>query len=319
MSKKLDQHELVSLIKSASLELGRVPTRDDFLKHTGVFRSSIDEAFGSYSVLVQAAGLKSNRAPKIDNSIFEVDIERHLDLHHEQKSTETISAKKSYPTIAIMGDLHEPFSDPRVKAEFIEFVRIHKPEYVVQVGDAFDAYAHSKFPRSHNIYTPKQEEDLARKNLEEFWANVKSASPLSKCVMLCGNHCLRPIKRVLEAVPSIEHWAEKYFQELMTFQGVHTQIDPREEYVIGDIAFLHGYRSRLGEHRDHMLMNAVVGHTHLGGVSFRQIHGKVLWELNAGFAGNVESKALSYTSQKMSKSTLGFGYINEYGPMFIHV
>lgn len=318
MSDSIEKHDLISKVKDLAIEIGRTPKRDEFDKFYRNAHFLVKHHFGSYTVFIQAAGLDPvSKKKKIDNSVFEFKVEQQIQEHWENKK-EIISPHKPYPTIAVLGDLHEPFSHQNVKADFVSFVEKEKPEYVMQVGDSFDAYAHSKFPRSHNIYTPKKEEELARKHIEELWSLIKKASPKSKCVMLIGNHCLRALKRVLESAPTIEHWAEKYFQELMTFEGVHTQIDPREEYIIGDIAFLHGYRSKLGDHRDYMLMNAVVGHTHLGGVSYRQIKEQTLWELNAGFAGDPTSKALSYTNQKMSKSTLGFAYIDKFGPRFIH-
>lgn len=68
-----------------------------------------------------------------------------------------------------------------------------------------------------------------------------------------------------------------------------------------------------------MLMNTVRGHDHVGGVSFRQIHGKTIWELDAGLAGDYDSKAMSYMPQKMTKQTQGFANIDVYGPRFIPI
>jgi hypothetical protein len=105
--------------------------------------------------------------------------------------------------------------------------------------------------------------------------------------------------------------------QIKTFNIYFNKLSVGGKYFIEDIAFHHGYRSQLGSHRDYMHMNFVGGHTHRGGVVFRNIKNETLWELNCGLAGDPTSKGLSYTSQKMNDWTLGFGAIDEYGPRFI--
>lgn len=314
----MDAHELSCRLKALALELGRTPQRDEFVKGIPNGRTHIDRAFGSYAIMLEACGLESpkrQRAEKITNAVFEVDINQHLERLSQKQDT---SANKApWPRIAVAGDLHEPFSNEKVKQDFVTFVSQFKPDYIVQVGDSVDALAHAKFPKSMNIYSPKDEERIARKNLEEFWKYSQAAAPGAKCVGLLGNHNIRPLKRVLESVPSLEHWAEQYLKDLHTFDGVHTVLDPREEYFIGDIAFIHGYRSQHGSHRDFMLQNVVLGHLHRGSVSYRQIQGRTLWELNAGYMGDATSKALGYSSQRMTDWTLGWGAIDSWGPRFI--
>lgn len=319
MSQKIDQHQIIQMLQNMVIELGYTPIMKEFAKTFKNGQDKIYDHFGSYSTLCHAAGVDTPvmSKKKINNDVFKVDIEKHLTAYQEKPQYEPITPRKKYPKIAIMGDMHEPFGHEKLKADFVSFVRVHQPDYVIQVGDSMDAYAHAKFPKSHNIFTPKEEERIARKNLEQFWSEVRKAAPNAKCIGLLGNHCIRALKRVLESVPSIEHWAEAYLKELMTFDGVETIFDSTQEYIIDDIAFLHGYRSQIGEHRDYMLMNAVCGHIHLGGVSYRHIKGQTLWELNAGLAGDPMAKGLSYRPQKMFKWTLGWGYIDEWGPRFI--
>lgn len=277
---------------------------------------------GGYAVVLKAAGLESvgpSKKPKITNQIFEIDLNSHLAKHLPR----TPKNAMPWPKIAVMGDMHEPFGHTGVKTAFIEFCAEHQPEYIVQVGDPVDFFAHSKFPASRNILKPKEEEDLAKRNLTEFWAALNEKCPTAKKIMLLGNHSIRPLKRVLETVPSIEHWAEKYLQEFLTFPNVQTIMDTREEFTIGDIAFIHGHLSQLGQHRDLLLTNVVCGHTHRGGVVFRSLmhrgatQGEIVFELNAGLAADLEAKAMSYTSTKSTGWTLGWGYIDSYGPRFI--
>ena len=65
------------------------------------------------------------------------------------------------------------------------------------------------------------------------------------------------------------------------------------------------------------LSNIVVGHSHIGGVTYRNIGNKIVWELNSGYCGDPDSKALSYRLMKLTKWTHGFGFVDEFGPRFI--
>ncbi len=104
---------------------------------------------------------------------------------------------------------------------------------------------------------------------------------------------------------------------LWEFDGVTTMGSERDELIIDGILYMHGFRKH-GDHVKYNLMSTVCGHSHTGGVVFHPIKGKTLFELNAGYLGDPKSAALSYTRQsKISKWTLGLGYIDDYGPRFV--
>lgn len=316
MTEDQEIHLLVSEVKNLSDELGKTPTYFQATKHIKNYRRRIDSIDKKHLDVVSLAGLApSTRTRKLTNEIFVKDINRHLEDYSPIQS----EPRKPWPKIAILGDMHEPFSSDKVKSEFVSFCKSFQPEYIIQMGDSMDMFSHSKYPKSHNVFTPIDEETRAKKNLEEFWRECQKAAPSAKCVGLMGNHNLRPLKMVLQNAPSIEHWAEKYLKDLFTFDNVHMVLDNREEYIISDIAFIHGHLGQLGAHRDYMLMNTVRGHDHVGGCVFRKIHGKILFELDAGFAGDINSKGFTYTNQKMTKTTEGYASICELGPRFIPV
>ena len=313
MANENDQHELLQALKNLASELGRTPTRDEF---NGVHRGNkfkTTKLFGGYVPLCAAAGLDNNVGKKISNKIFERDLERHLE---EYNPTE-YKPFGPFPTMAIISDIHWPFENAAVIQKFIQYVSTERPEWVIIDGDAWDFYSHSKYPKSHNVFTPRQEEDMARKKNEGFWAAIHKASPKSKCVQLLGNHDARPLKRVLEQYPEAEDWIKDRMSRMFTFEDVRTIMDPREELIVGEVLIFHGYLSKLGAHRDFTMMNSIVGHTHKGGVVYRQVHGKVLFELNCGIAGDPQARGLTYTPQRITAWTPGFGAITKYGPMFI--
>lgn len=313
-------------MKALAVDLGRTPTRAQAEGAVAGFRYKLERLFnGSHALLLKAAGLETYNERRSSkprgNEIFEADLGERLERFKPRESSQTLGFS---PTLVI-GDTHFPFASERVLEAIYAFTEKHQPKRIVQVGDLFDQYAHSRFPRSHNLYTPKEEEKLAREGAEKMWARLQALAPGAECYQLMGNHDLRAMKLTLANMPSLEHAVKKYLEELMAFPGVTTITDERQELVLDGVAYIHGYASGFGKHRDHMGMNAVVGHTHLGAVTYRRRFGtssggsETLWELNAGLVGDPEAKAFSYTPQRIVNWTQGFGFIWPWGPQFIPV
>lgn len=310
-------HELVSQLRNLALELQRTPTKQEFCQNVAGGHYKVVK-LGGYNVLVKAAGLEPNteHSKRVDNTIFIKNLEDHLNAYIPKNDLPT--CYEAPPRIAVISDIHWPFASKKVLEQFYKFIEKHQPEYVIINGDAWDMFSHSKYPRSHNVFTPEMEHQLAREANEVFWETVQKLVPNAKCYQLLGNHDIRPIKRILEVYPVAEDWISTMLQKLFNFEGVQTIHDPRQELMLpSNIAVHHGYRSKLGDHRDYMLQNAIVGHTHTGGATFRRLRGEVLWELNSGVAGDPELKGLSYTPQKITHWTPGFGWVDEYGPRFV--
>jgi predicted phosphodiesterase len=316
----MDQHDLVVAIKNLAVEIGRTPTKQEFCNRVPGGTYKIPKLFGSYNVLVAAAGLDTyseRRSTKpLGNDLFQADVADRVQAFKPQPSDQP----KDLISTLVIGDCHFPFASQRVLDAIFEFALKSQPQRIVQIGDLYDLYSFSKFPKSANVYIPKEEQSLGRKHAEGMWAELRKVAPQAECVQIKGNHDLRPMKQTLAHLPALEHVVARYLDELMTFPGVQLISDERQEHVGADgVAFIHGYKSGLGPHRDFMLSNVACGHSHLGGVTYRRIRGQTLWELNAGFVGDPEAKAFNYTPQKTVNWTPGFGYIHPFGPQFIPV
>jgi hypothetical protein len=323
MDQKNEQHELIQVIKELAVELGRTPTKVEFKRHHrgGTYR--MEKLFGTYTTFVQAAGLdtyddrRCGPAPgsqKLDNSIWTRDLEKELQEYRPRP----MESREPYRRTVFIPDTHHPFACQRTLEFIYRFIERFQPEEVIQVGDLYDRYAHSRFPRSQNVYTPEQEDELARKGAESMWREVQKSAPKAKCTQLLGNHDLRPLKQVLATYPQMERWAEKMLLESMTFEGVETIADHREEYRLpGGVDVIHGHFGRLGQHRDYSLTNVVHGHDHKLGVAYRTVRGMDLWEMSTGFAGDIESKVFSYTPTKSHNCQKGLGALDEDGPRTI--
>lgn len=308
---------MVQDLKRVASELGKTPTRREYEVHGKFSRSILEKVFGGFTKALQAAGLQRNTPAKIEEILCKDLGEQLREYGCISKVDNRIPKMVNLKKTIVAGDLHFPFCNQGTLKAFYEFLKEHRPERCVQVGDLYDMFSHSKFPASRNLYTPAQEMKISHDMAKEFWSTVRTLCPGIECFQLLGNHDIRPIKRILELYPA----GELFFslEPFYTFEGVKTIFDPREELILDDIVFHHGYRSNLGGHRDFNLSNTVVGHTHTGGVAFRQVRGETLWELNAGYMGDPDSKGLAYTPQRMTNWTQGFGWIDPWGPRFILV
>jgi len=311
----MDLHQLAQLATQLNNDLGRPPGKMEMI-NAGATWYSINK-HGGMSGVLSAAGIemeKQGRKKQPAPSIFQRDIQNHLETY----SPRELPPQVPLPKILCIPDTHFPFVNTQALERLISFSEKMQPDYIIQVGDLFDCYAASKFPRSLNVYTPKEEERLARDGADDMWAKLIAGSPKATCYQLLGNHDVRMVKRTLEALPQAEHWIEKYMLELFSFDGVKTIMDTREELEIAGILFTHGFLGK-GAHKDYYIKNVVHGHDHKLYVDTRRIHGQNVFEMSCGFLGDVESKALSYTSSKSANYQIGFGYIDEYGPRVIYL
>lgn len=202
-------------------------------------------------------------------------------------------------------------------AKVISIARKEKPNAIIQLGDLYDLYAHAKFPRSHNVMTPRQEVDKARELAEKFWADLKKAVPRASCYQLTGNHDVRPYKRILERYPEIERMAP--FKEFFDFDGVSTTHDHRSGVEIDGVLYIHGYLSGLGKHAQYFQKSVVCGHTHKAGVVFFKQKKKLIFECNAGMLADDSAIPLSYTPTKFNHWTTTCALIDRQGPKLIRL
>lgn len=215
--------------------------------------------------------------------------------------------------LLVLGDLHFPFHSRRALGRVYRLLDKLKPSHVVQVGDLYDQFAFSRFPKLLRV-SPDRELADARACAEVMWNNFRGLA----CYQLMGNHDDRALKRALAVVPEFASLVGGSLREFYSFPGVKTVNTSNEELVLGGIYLHHGHRAKLGDHARFNQEKTVVGHTHVGGVVFFPRRNKILWELNAGFLADVRSYAFNYRAQKLCHtSTLGVGWVDDLGPRFI--
>lgn len=217
-----------------------------------------------------------------------------------------------------IGDVHAPFIHKPTFGKVLRYLENlkKKPNYIIQIGDLYDFYSASRFPKNPNIITPDQEVLEGRECAEEMWRALKNRAPKAECYQLFGNHSLRPNKRLMETAPELFSFYTP--KPLWDFKGVNTINDIREELILEGIAFQHGHRSQPGSHAAYNGISTVVGHSHRGSVTYLpQLSKNLIWELNCGYVADPMHPALKYSPQKFNKWIHGLGEIDRFGPRFI--
>ncbi len=188
---------------------------------------------------------------------------------------------------------------------------------IVQVGDLYDHFSLSRWPHSFNAIKMFPEEEVAegRAAAEEIWGFFRRTCPRARLVQMMGNHCWRYRMRLEEKLPALAGIVS--LEHLWRFPHVQTIADVKKEFVHRGWCFMHGYKPRLGDHARYNQMNTAVGHTHRGGTVTLRIRDKSVTELNAGYLGNPNSKAMDYRKQRWDLWTKGCGWIDDKGARFI--
>jgi predicted phosphodiesterase len=224
-------------------------------------------------------------------------------------------------TALILGDKHLPYEDASIAKQIYTIIKAKKPDYIIQIGDLYDFYWFSRYPKHLLSFGPEVEVNRGRAQAEKFWATVRRLSPESECYQLKGNHCDRPQKMLLKKAPELEVFFKKGFRELFEFPGVTTIHDSKQELELNiggeDVLIQHGHRSAIGDHMKYNRQSTAVGHSHVGGTVFMAYRGRILFELNSGFSGDINSLVFRYGEQRIKPWTPGLGEIDELGPRFI--
>ncbi len=221
--------------------------------------------------------------------------------------------------VVVVGDLHFPYVHPKALKWAYKVIEQMQPTHIIQIGDLYDFFWFSKYPKRFLDLSPDQEISVGYAKAESFWNKLHSIAPKAKKYQLRGNHDDRPYKRILEKFPEMQTMFK--FDELFQFEGVKTQPDSRQELILTinkkQVMFIHGHLSQLGAHMNYNQMRIVVGHSHKGGVVSRGLDKETLWELNCAFLGDAEAGPLQYGPQSRRHWTLGLGAIDEFGPRFM--
>lgn len=303
-----DQASLRALLTEVFARIGPPFSRRRFdAEHPAVSATTIERRFGSWTLAVQDLPLSTPTAADASPII----------LAPESRVVVKNGKKRRLKVMAI-GDAHMPWHSRATMRAIYADMRVLKPDIVIQMGDLYDLFSFSRFPRTYNVYTPQQELELGRKDAELFWSTVQDCAPQARRIQIWGNHDTRAVRKALSNAPELEMFASQGMRSLMQFDGVELVSDSAEVLMIDGVGYHHGYRAGYGMHARMNLCSMVTAHTHMGYVLPIKLEHQIIWELNAGFVANRFAVPMSYAEQRrFSRSTLGYGWVDEFGPRFV--
>jgi predicted phosphodiesterase len=210
-------------------------------------------------------------------------------------------------------DLHFPWAHDRAVRWVINEVRKLRPRYIVQLGDLYDQYCFSKFPRNPNVMTPREELRRGQEKARKFWHDITKASPDSRRHQLLGNHDVRIDKRIAERLPELQDLVKL---DIYSFPDVNTLSSDRDDLELQlsrqKVVLLHGYMTQPAAHLSHFGKSVIFGHLHRPHhvVQIQRFGKPPLFELNAGYLADPKAPVFKYGGTVHKKWELGYGLVD---------
>jgi hypothetical protein len=309
-----DQHDILVDIKRVASELGRPPTRKEYLEH-GRTGYSFEKQFGTWSAAIKAAfgdiPKKEDSTKKMVREFFSRSVDEIIKQQSKAAKLSSFGVEKQ--TLCIP-DLHCPWVHQDSLTAVFSLIEVLKPDRIIQLGDAYDFFSWSSFPKSSLIINPYDELTTARKQLEDMWYTIRKIVPHAELHQITGNHSMRPMKRVIETCPELEVFMD--FKKWFQFDGVQTTMDPRETLIFEGVAYTHGHKG-FGKHSQDLGCNVVHGHTHQLGLTIRDVLGKLIFEMQSGYLGDHFAPCFGYMPKKINNHRRGITLVGHLGPVII--
>lgn len=234
------------------------------------------------AIINQASALgvkKEDKKAKINDAILQRKIREAN--YFERVERKIILPPKKLIKIAIAGDNHYPFNNPKAEKEFFEFLKEEKPDYYVHVGDLLDFHEISQFRRVPKVpYSFKEEIEMGK----EFFERIRSLLPKVTIFYVEGNHEFRWRKYLIDYAFIFYDFVSLKLTELLNLKKLRVNYIPlkpqankfshnfvqMDDFYIGhfDKSLQNaGYSARWL--RDAFSANIITGHTHKLGLSYK--------------------------------------------------
>lgn len=219
--------------------------------------------------------------------------------------------------IAAIPDTHFPFVNTDKLYNALDLVRQFKPDVIVQLGDLYDLFSFSKYPKCASVtrLTPVDECAFGRKMAFDMWKQLRSENKRARLIQIAdANHDLRIVKRLEERLPEAAFIGASWLNSQLSFPGVELL---KSHFIVDGIMFEHGNR-KPGDHARFNQMSTITGHTHKARIEyFSNRHGPY-WEMNCGYLGDSSSPVFSYKDHNRIDATqTGIGLVENGQPRFV--
>jgi len=222
--------------------------------------------------------------------------------------------EKPYKKILVIPDAHAPWVNWGAFMQAYSWLKSHKPDLVVCLGDLTDQKIWSRWAKDTDDMSPSEEflaAEKALKKIHKMFPNM---------LILRGNHDVRVLNKAVEA--GIPAQMFKDVDEVFNYKGWQW-IKHGEKLIIntprGNILFVHGDEQggTVAQKSRILGMSVVQGHTHKVSITYTTaLHGTV-FGAEMGCIMDTNSKAAKYAAPNPVGTTVGFGVIKYGVPYFI--
>jgi len=206
-------------------------------------------------------------------------------------------------------DQHHPWAHEGALDWTVVVARRERPDVIVNLGDALDLYSLSRYPRSHNLYTPADEFRIGFEGYSAHWAALRKAAPRARCVILASNHGDRLRKRILDRLPEVESLLGDPF----ALPGVESV----ERVTVDRVLYEHGFRSRPEDHGKKNLQSTVHGHLHSATLHWFNLEGRPHFNLCCGWLGDTTAPVFRYRQSAVDDWNLACGLVTDSAPRLL--
>lgn len=209
-------------------------------------------------------------------------------------------------TIMVWPDTHAPYHDPEAVAVALAVLKAVKPDALVILGDFFDCYSVSRFPKDPARKTRLRDElDGGLPILDAI-----SASGVPLVHFLQGNHEVRIESLIEQQAPALHGMISLRKEMRIAERGWHWT-NYKQSLKLGRMLYSHDF-GRSGVHAAYQGLsdiggNICFGHTHKLGTSYRGHH----TALNCGWLGDVGAVDYRHADIARREYQLGFGLVDE--------
>lgn len=209
-------------------------------------------------------------------------------------------------------DRHMPWHHKKACAWAVAVAKTYQPDVIVGLGDELDCYSLSKYPRSHNLYTPAEEYRRGMLAYVAHWEGLRKAAPDARLYEVSSNHVDRLHKRVLDRLPEVEHLLDE--DKVFGVDGVRRV---RGYLRLDGVQYEHGFRARAVDHARHNQMSTVHGHTHAASLTWLKNGRGSYFNLEVGWLADEKSPVFNYVQAAVRPHTLAVGLITNGQPQLL--
>jgi predicted phosphodiesterase len=203
-------------------------------------------------------------------------------------------------------DTHAPYHSEVAVSVALNVLKTIKPDALVILGDFFDCYSVSRFPKDPSRKSKLRDElDGGIPILDEI-----EAVGIKDVHFLKGNHEVRIEALIAAQAPALDGMISIRDELRIDERGWHWT-DYKKSLKLGHMLYSHDF-GRHGVHAGYQgLMdiggNICFGHTHKLGTQYRGYH----TALNCGWLGDVEMVDYRHADIAKREYQLGFGLVDE--------